>query len=116
MAATRQALRALRDGNLLGIFPEGRLEPTRELLPFHPGAALLAVKTGAAVYPAYIDGTHRADNIVAAVTRPGEARLTFGQPIEFRGEVREKRSAANAMAEIHDAVQSLRCANLPIQR
>ena len=59
LSATRQAMRALRNGHVLGVFPEGRLEEQNELLPFQTGAAVLAEKTGAPVYPAHIEGTAR---------------------------------------------------------
>src|SRR5436190_238239 len=34
LAATRAAMRALEENAVLGIFPEGRIETDRELLPF----------------------------------------------------------------------------------
>src|SRR5207249_2405149 len=37
LTATRAALRALEAGQILGVFPEGRIESTRELLPFQTG-------------------------------------------------------------------------------
>ncbi|HZK82792.1 MAG TPA: lysophospholipid acyltransferase family protein, partial [Humisphaera sp.] len=59
MGATRSALRALERGQVLGVFPEGKIETTRELLPFQTGIALLAIKANVPVYPAYLDGTQR---------------------------------------------------------
>ena len=59
MAATRAALRALGKGHVLGIFPEGKIAPNRELLPFQSGVAMLAIKTKVPVYPAFLDGTQR---------------------------------------------------------
>src|SRR4051812_28759611 len=44
-AATRAAMRALENGEILGIFPEGKIAPARELLPFQVGVALLAMKS-----------------------------------------------------------------------
>src|SRR5438552_8489399 len=50
MAATRAALRALKNGKILGIFPEGRIEKTSELMEFQTGIALLAMKGKVPVY------------------------------------------------------------------
>jgi 1-acyl-sn-glycerol-3-phosphate acyltransferase len=58
-AATRAAIRALKDGQVLGIFPEGRIENARELLSFQTGVALMAIRTDVPVYPAYLDGEQR---------------------------------------------------------
>ena len=42
-----EALRRLRAGRCVAIFPEGALNPTETLLPFKQGAALLALQAGA---------------------------------------------------------------------
>ena len=46
-AATRAALKTLASGHVLGVFPEGRIETSRELLPFQPGIAVLAARSRA---------------------------------------------------------------------
>jgi 1-acyl-sn-glycerol-3-phosphate acyltransferase len=80
-AATRAAFRALRDGRLLGIFPEGRIATSRRLLPFQTGAALLAMRAGVKLYPVWLDGTHRGPDMLRSFAFPHEARLAFGPPI-----------------------------------
>ncbi len=77
-SATRAALRTLAQGNILGIFPEGRIEETRDLLPFQTGIALLAIKTGVPIYPAYLDGTCRGQEMLQAFRTPGRMHLRFG--------------------------------------
>ena len=47
-----EALRRLRAGRCVAIFPEGALNPTETLLPFKQGAALLALQAGVPVIPA----------------------------------------------------------------
>jgi 1-acyl-sn-glycerol-3-phosphate acyltransferase len=83
LGATRAAMRALEQGQALGIFPEGRIEPTRELLPFQTGVALLAIKSEAPIYPAYLDGTQRGLNMWQAFARRQRATLRFGPPMRF---------------------------------
>jgi 1-acyl-sn-glycerol-3-phosphate acyltransferase len=78
MAAMREALRALKEGRVLGVFPEGRIAPTRELLPFQPGIALLAARSGAEIYPCYLDGTQRGKEMIPAVANPQHAQIAFG--------------------------------------
>jgi 1-acyl-sn-glycerol-3-phosphate acyltransferase len=81
MAATRAALRALKDGKILGLFPEGRIETGIELLEFQTGVALLAIKSGAPVFPAYLDGGQRRRGMAEAIVVPSHVTLAFGPPI-----------------------------------
>ncbi len=56
-AATKAAIRLVEQGNLVGIFPEGRINTTADLLlPGRPGAALIALKARCPVVPCYIEG------------------------------------------------------------
>ncbi len=83
LSSTRTALRVLHDGKILGIFPEGKIPPTRELLPFQSGVALLAIKAKVPVYPVYLDGTQRGKEMGEAFAWPNRATVTFGPPIDF---------------------------------
>lgn len=58
VAAVRAALRALKDGRCVGIFPEGTRNRGGDA-PEKGGAALLAALSGAPVVPAAIAGTRR---------------------------------------------------------
>ena len=83
MAAMRGAIRALEDGNVVGVFPEGKISPTRELLPFQTGVALMAIRAGVPVYPVYVDGSQRGKEMVPALIKPNRATIAFGLPVEF---------------------------------
>lgn len=54
--AVRTALRVLRDGHAVGVFPEGTRGPG-DLTTFHTGAAYLALVSGAPVVPMTFLGT-----------------------------------------------------------
>lgn len=83
LAATRAALRALAAGRIVGVFPEGRIETDRHLLPFQVGVALLAIKSGAPVFPAWLDGTQRKAEMLQAYLHPQRAVVNFGPAVEF---------------------------------
>ena len=51
MTATRAALAKLEQGYLFGVAPEGTRNKTGKLLRGHPGAVMLAMKSGAALLP-----------------------------------------------------------------
>jgi 1-acyl-sn-glycerol-3-phosphate acyltransferase len=107
MTATRAALRTLKEGRVLGIFPEGRISPTSEILPFQTGVALMAMKTNAAVVPAYLDGTQRNRETVQSVLRKCQATIAFGKPIIFTPEQRKKQDVDAATAQIRDEIVNL---------
>ncbi|MGD0542353.1 MAG: lysophospholipid acyltransferase family protein [Tepidisphaeraceae bacterium] len=111
MAATRAAMRALEAGYVLGVFPEGRIEPTNDLIPFQNGIGLLALKTRSPVFPAYIDGTRRNREIVEAFLRPSSGTIAFGARLEL-GDLADSRAGIEeATRRIQSAVEGLK--NVP---
>lgn len=83
-AATRAALRALEEGRVLGIFPEGGIRLERHGVGAgKPGAAMLALRARAPIYPAYIDRRLHSNSIVRAVLDPCKTRVYFGPPLDL---------------------------------
>ncbi len=80
-AALRAALRLLESGELLGIFPEGGIGGKGTELGFFRGAAHLAVRCGAPVIPAEIEGSARAWPHGRRWPGPARVRVRFGVPI-----------------------------------
>lgn len=108
LAATRSALRALHEGRIVGIFPEGRIETDQDLLPFQTGVALMAIKTGVPVYPAYLDGTQRGKEMIEAVAHPQRAFIHYGPAVEFPRDSTSKEALEDATNRIREAVWALR--------
>ena len=82
----RQALQRLREGRLLGLFPEGRLNvtsPDRQLLAGDTGVAWLAVKAGVPVIPVFIHRAPRSDSIFKAFFVRARSSLTYGTPLDL---------------------------------
>jgi len=77
----RQMLRALEEGSVIGIYPEGGLQrEKRELQPFAAGIGLLAARSGARVVPVWIDGTPRVHSMWRHFLRPSHSLVVFGKP------------------------------------
>jgi len=84
IAATKASLRALSEGRVLPLFPEGQMLTTsgREIGQAKLGVALIALKSRVPVIPAYIRGTPRSKNVWVSLTTPSSARVVYGPPIE----------------------------------
>jgi cytidylate kinase len=87
-AALRAGLRVLEDGGALLVFPEGSRGDEGVLRPPKPGAALLAMMTGAPVVPVYVSGTGRAWPMGRLLPRPGKVVVAFGPPLRFAAAAR----------------------------
>lgn len=59
MNAIRTALNVLKEGDTLGIFPEGTRSKTGHMLPLLGGASMLAMRSRRDVVPVYIDGQYK---------------------------------------------------------
>ncbi len=108
MAAMRHAMRALQCGRVLGIFPEGRISPTREYLPFQTGVALIAMRMGVNIYPASLEGTQRNKGMVEAFIHRQRAEITFGEPIRFSKSDPDRRDINTVTAELQTITERLR--------
>ena len=108
MAATRHAMRSLEAGQVLGVFPEGRIETSNELLPFQSGIGLLALKSGAPVYPTYLDGTQRGKEMLEVFLTRSEASIAFGPPVDLTQLDKSRQGIEEAAKRIRSAVQDLR--------
>lgn len=106
LSAMRLALAALREGRILGIFPEGKLEDSRQLLPFQTGVALIAMKAKVNVYPGYLDGTQRNCSMLQAYLQPQYATIAFGARIAL-GDNGDRQDAERATQTIQSAVATL---------
>lgn len=70
--AIRHAMNILKEGRLLGIFPEGTRQRGNTLGRFHDGVASMALRTGIPVIPLALVGTDKMEkgNIAAIIGEP----------------------------------------------
>ena len=85
IAAIRSAVKSLKAGMPLVIFPEGGRTPDGEIKPFLPGAFFLAIKAQVDIVPVALVGTYELlpMNTYHIKCRPLEMRV--GQPISTAG-------------------------------
>lgn len=83
-AALRAALKHLKAGGVVGVFPEGSIErPPRHILPFAAGVGLLIRRSGARVLPIVIDGTPQVDPAWASLWKTSRTRVRFLPVIDY---------------------------------
>jgi 1-acyl-sn-glycerol-3-phosphate acyltransferase len=104
-AAARQAIERLKAGQVVGIFPEGRINrAVDDLLQFNAGLAMIARRGGATIVPVYISGSPRGGHPLGAYLRPSRSRVRFGEPIDL-SEIAETDEAAAAY--VRDQIRGL---------
>ena len=86
-AAVREAIKAIRAGGVVGIFPEGGIErPARQIMPFHPGVGFLIARTKAPVALIHISGVAETKAAYSAFFRPCRARIEVIELLEYDDE------------------------------
>ena len=86
MRPAREALRRLKSGDVIGVFPEGRINTGQtgaELLPADPGVAWLALRSRLPVLPIYIHNSPCGSNMVAPFFTPARVFVCYGEPIDL---------------------------------
>jgi 1-acyl-sn-glycerol-3-phosphate acyltransferase len=75
--ALRKTLRALRQGRVVCIFPEGGIN--KGLDRARPGVGYIALRSGVAVIPAKVEGTPEAESVWRSLLRRSSSRVKFGE-------------------------------------
>jgi 1-acyl-sn-glycerol-3-phosphate acyltransferase len=84
LPAVRNAIRLVQQGEIVGLFPEGRINTTSQLLlPGHFGAALIALKARVPVIPCCIHGAPYDGTTLGCLVMPAAVRLVIGRPIDL---------------------------------
>jgi 1-acyl-sn-glycerol-3-phosphate acyltransferase len=101
MAATREALRRLKEGHYLGVFPEGRINTGPGLLPGDTGIAWLALHSQARVYPVFIHNAPQSDGMVSPFYTFTRVRISYGDVIDLSAYY-GRRLTAELLQEVTD--------------
>ncbi|MCA9175974.1 MAG: 1-acyl-sn-glycerol-3-phosphate acyltransferase [Planctomycetales bacterium] len=92
-AATREAIAHAQQGGIIGMFPEGRINTTDQLLTsVRPGAILVALRSGARILPAYIKGSPYGGSPASPLFMSTHSEVRLGEMIdlkEYESQVRD---------------------------
>lgn len=109
--ALRTAERLLRDGQIIVIFPEGHRSGTGVLLPAHPGAAYIALRTGAPIVPVAISGTQRLFKSPRLGPWAPRVTIRYGRPFHLTNAA--SRRGRDSLAQATDQIMREIAALLP---
>lgn len=80
-SALMGAIRVVRQGGAVLIFPEGTRSADGELQPARPGLGMIAAKTGAPVVPVMVTGSYKAFPKGAKFPKPTPVKVRIGQAL-----------------------------------
>lgn len=80
-SALMGAIRVVRHGGAVLIFPEGTRSADGELQPARPGLGMIAAKTGAPVVPVHLAGSFAAFPKGAKFPKPAPVEVRIGRPL-----------------------------------
>jgi 1-acyl-sn-glycerol-3-phosphate acyltransferase len=101
------AVKALRNGTPLFVFPEGGRTPTGDLQTFLSGAAYLAIRAQVPLVPIALSGVYDLLPIHTRHFFPGDLSLAAGEPIDTTGMTLRQTDELTERLKL--AIQELRC-------
>ncbi|MCK4941502.1 1-acyl-sn-glycerol-3-phosphate acyltransferase [candidate division WOR-3 bacterium] len=105
-SGVRKAIRLLKKGNAVVIFPEGTRSRKKVMLPFHEGVGYLAINFGIPVIPVYITNSNK--RFVSLMLRINQLKIKFGKVISPYGYKKTRRDFARFATCIRDEVLRLK--------
>lgn len=109
LSAVRQLLSTLRRGEIVGVFPEGRITRDGTLAPGEPGVVAIAARAGVPIVPAGIDGAFEAFPRDARLPSPRAVSVRFGAPLAIpRAAATDREEQRRVLAELMTAIDTLR--------
>jgi 1-acyl-sn-glycerol-3-phosphate acyltransferase len=114
-ASTRAVVRVLEENGRVGMFPEGRINRTKDLfLPVRPGAALVAIKAKALILPVYIEGSPYGGAAWTPLFMLARVKIHVGKPIdaalfyeELGSGIKEGEAASKLIVEVMRQIAAL---------
>ncbi|MBR2240703.1 MAG: (d)CMP kinase [Clostridia bacterium] len=101
LEAMKRSLKALKNGEILGIFPEGTRKGMEKNQKVKNGAAFMAIRSGVPVVPVGISGSFKPF---------GKVKIKYGEPLDmskYKVKGKEKEGQEQATKEIMDNIVML---------
>lgn len=105
LAAAREAMRQLKAGEVIGLFPEGRIvTPPERIWPFAEGVGLIVSRTNAPVLLVWVHGTPKTTEMTKSLFTRSHSRVRFlglikypesAKPADITRDLRERLAQAS---------------------
>lgn len=102
----RTAIKLLKRGKVVVIFPEGTRSRKGHMLPFNPGVSYLATNLRIPVIPAYIANSDK--RFLQLILRLNRLKISFGKPISPAGYENSREDMERFARRLKEEVLKLR--------
>jgi 1-acyl-sn-glycerol-3-phosphate acyltransferase len=106
-AALKTGLRLLKEGQCLGIYPEGTRSPDGKLYKGRTGLARMAIESGAPVVPVAMFNTAEIQPTGQIVPKVRRVEMVFGEPMYFSGDSSDLAFVRQVTDQIMKAIKDL---------
>ncbi len=103
-SALMGAIRVVKNGGAVLIFPEGTRSPDGDLQPAQPGIGMIVVKTGAPVVPVRIRGSYAVYSRTMKLPRRGTVTVRVGPALAFGQAGEETKQSRDIYQSTSEAV------------
>ncbi|HEY5753047.1 MAG TPA: lysophospholipid acyltransferase family protein [Chthoniobacterales bacterium] len=112
VSAIKNSIQRIREGKVVGIFPEGEIMQGRESVlrggPLKRGFALIAQRTNCPVVPCIALGTEKLSTIDPWLPMfRGRVWIQFGKPVHLTPDLPRREQQQRLAADLRDAYQTL---------
>ncbi|OGW37370.1 MAG: hypothetical protein A2Y97_05655 [Nitrospirae bacterium RBG_13_39_12] len=104
----KEAVRRLKHGELIVMFPEGGRSVDGKILDIKRGVGVIAALSKMPVVPALISGTAKALPAGAKFLKPSKIKVIFGKPIGIDEKETDKHFQERISRDIIEAINSLK--------
>ena len=103
-SALMGAIRVVKNGGAVLIFPEGTRSPDGKLQSAQPGIGMIVAKTGAPVVPVRISGSYEVFSRNMKMPKRGEISVAIGIPLRFAADHSADEHSRDAYQQNSEAI------------
>jgi 1-acyl-sn-glycerol-3-phosphate acyltransferase len=104
----KEAVRRLKNGELIVMFPEGGRSVGGGILDAKRGVAVIAALSRAPVVPALVRGTDASLPVGGRLLRPAKITVTFGKPLEVGREETDREYQERISRDMMETIKKLK--------